>query len=89
MGRQGKCSVPMWVNGCPAGFCDKPAFGRYIDGPRFPNGNRVDGKYAGFVPGDACPSHGGPPCPGIEIKPGVYSGCKGLSDCPICKGSNL
>ena len=23
----GKCSIPMWSNGCPAGFCDKPAYG--------------------------------------------------------------
>lgn len=23
----GKCSVPMWRNGMPAGFCDKTAYG--------------------------------------------------------------
>ena len=23
----GKCSVPMWMGGFPAGFCDKPAYG--------------------------------------------------------------
>lgn len=23
----GKCSVPMWMGGCPSGFCDEPAFG--------------------------------------------------------------
>jgi hypothetical protein len=25
-------------------------------------------------------------CKGIEIEPNVYSGCRGLSDCPICNG---
>ncbi len=24
---EGKCSVPMWIGGIPAGFCDRPAFG--------------------------------------------------------------
>ena len=32
--------------------------------------------------------HGGPTCPGIEIEPGVYSGCRPLpsggKDCPVC-----
>jgi hypothetical protein len=23
----GKCSVPMWCDGIPAGFCDEPAYG--------------------------------------------------------------
>jgi len=47
----GKCSVPMWCNGIPAGFCDAPAFGRA------PLENR---RYSGYVPGLACYSHGGP-----------------------------
>lgn len=60
----GKCSVPMWGGGTPAGFCDCPAFGerpqavthRRYDGFEW----RDDGRYAGFVPGLACPMHGGP-----------------------------
>lgn len=64
----GKCSVPMWSGfGSDAGFCDKDAFGvrppmatiRRWDGEIYRN----DGKYAGYVPGLACPSHGGPPKP--------------------------
>jgi hypothetical protein len=49
----GKCSVPMWMNGCPAGFCDEPAFGEPV---------KVCGrcKYDGYVPFLACPNHGGP-----------------------------
>lgn len=66
----GKCSVPMWMSGCPAGFCDKPAFGTLNDQ-----------GYDLF-----CVAHGGPSCPGIEIEPGTFSGCSGLEDCPICKG---
>lgn len=27
-----------------------------------------------------------PSCPGIEIEPGIYSGCSGGSDCPTCGG---
>ncbi|MBA7535880.1 hypothetical protein ES705_28139 [subsurface metagenome] len=60
----GKCSVPMWQMGCPAGFCDNEAFGKrpkskgYIDSVG--EYSRLDGKYAGYVPGLACPGHGGP-----------------------------
>lgn len=87
---RGKCSVPMWVGGLPAGFCDKPAFGEYIDGDRFPGGyyqgKRMDNRFDGYVPGLACPAHCGPPCPGIEIEPGVFSRCISIepNDCPTC-----
>lgn len=87
---KGKCSVPMWCGGMPSGFCDADAFGEYIPGPMFRDGwtgerRRLDGKYSGYVSGLACPNHGGPPCPGLEIEPGVWSGCTGLgSDCPTC-----
>ena len=82
----GKCSVPMWIGGCPAGFCDKPAYGERPpaevitrwDGYQY----RLDGRYAGYVPGLACSGHGGPAeprcapgCQGVELEPGVYSGC--------------
>jgi hypothetical protein len=30
-----------------------------------------------------------PPCHGIEVKPGVWSGCSGGTDCPICAGQPL
>ena len=61
----GKCSVPMWSSGCPDGFCDRPAFGERPDGPMFRDAwtgveRRQDGKYSGYVPGLACPQHGGP-----------------------------
>jgi len=91
---KGKCSVPMWIDGCPAGFCDNDAFGKYIDGERYPRehwikpemrGKRSDGKYDGYVPGLACVGHGGPKCPGIEIEPNVFSGCnQSHGDCPTC-----
>ena len=61
----GKCSVPMWSGGCPDGFCDKPAFGEYVPGEEFRDGQgrmvRHDGKFNGYVVGLACPEHSGPP----------------------------
>lgn len=60
----GKCSVPMWQGGCPAGFCDETAYGQRPEGKTFRNrdgeSRRFDGKYDGYVPGLACPAHGGP-----------------------------
>ncbi|SDF84176.1 hypothetical protein SAMN05660686_02499 [Thalassobaculum litoreum DSM 18839] len=85
----GKCSVPMWQFGMEC-FCDKPAFGERPEVPMFRDGYtgrmfRSDFKYDGYVPGLACPAHGGPPCPGIEIEPGVFSGCAASQgDCPTC-----
>lgn len=60
----GKCSVPMWCVGVPAGFCDEPAFGERPPGTSYRRWDgfeyRDDGLYAGYVPGLACPKHGGP-----------------------------
>lgn len=61
----GKCSVPMWMCGCPSGFCDKPAYGRRPECKRTFNYaagqyQRLDLKYDGYVPGLACEIHGGP-----------------------------
>ena len=86
---KGKCSVPMWNSGCPSGFCDADAFGSRPPAKEYmgPAGYlyRMDGKYAGYIPGLACPAHGGPKCPGIEIEPGVFSGCDASAgDCQTC-----
>lgn len=87
---KGKCSVPMLSGGGPDGFCDKDAFGKYVPGPMFRDGwtgrlRRVDFKWDGYCPGLACPDHGGPPCPGLEIEPGSWSGCdQSAGDCPTC-----
>lgn len=64
----GKCSVPMWRGGCPAGFCDDPAYGKPLPSPQIWSAAqgryvRLDGRYAGYVPGLACVGHGGPPMP--------------------------
>ena len=48
----GKCSVPMWMNGLPAGFCDEVAYGEPTKEGRQ--------RYTGYVPGLACYVHGGP-----------------------------
>ena len=62
----GKCSVPMWMNGCPAGFCDKEAYGRQTQAyrDRFKMFGHVDPRYRpqpAYAPGLACLTHGGPP----------------------------
>jgi len=28
-------------------------------------------------------------CPGIEVESTVFSGCKGMSDCPVCEGTGI
>ena len=66
----GKCSVPMCIGGLPAGFCDNPAYGEPLPYKTFRlhNGEikRFDGGYCGYVPGLACPAHGGPKSNRIE-----------------------
>lgn len=63
----GKCSVPMWCGGAPAGFCDEPAYGKPL--PRdyvtdsFGNKRYLTPGYDGYVPGLACRGHGGPKKP--------------------------
>lgn len=63
----GKCSVPMWCNGLPAGFCDEPAYGERPDCEQYRDSSgrlrRMDNRYDGYVPALACPGHGGPPKP--------------------------
>lgn len=89
MNGKGKCSVPMWQGEIEC-FCDKDAFGERPEGQRIRDAYtgrtfRTDGRYDGYIPGLACPDHGGPPCPGLEIEPGVWSGCSGTGgDCPTC-----
>lgn len=74
----GICSVPMWRGGFPDGFCGKPAFGPYIDGPKFRDAYtgrtaRLDGKFDGFVPNLACPCHSGPDETGPRVFADGYS----------------
>ena len=67
----GKCSVPMWMNGIPAGFCDKIAFGKPVPCKTFRDRDgrlrRMDGRYDGHVPALACPGHGGPKEPYFDV----------------------
>ncbi len=62
---EGPCSVPMWVMGMPAGFCGEKAYGERPVCRMWRNAYtgemmREDGRYSGYVPGLACPMHGGP-----------------------------
>ena len=61
---EGKCSVPMWCDGLPSGFCDKVAYSKHKGGKYYihPYTNEYvyfDGTYGGYVPALACPTHGG------------------------------
>lgn len=60
----GKCSVPMWMCGMPAGFCDKEAYSKRPPSKTWWNyaanqQMRSDRRYNGYVPSLACPMHGG------------------------------
>ncbi len=58
----GKCSVPMWRMGAPAGFCDEPAYGPEQPGQRR-YGDWVPSRgrwMAHYIPALACYHHGGP-----------------------------
>lgn len=73
----GKCSVPMWMGGCPAGFCDAPAYGERPASKMYRNGwtgemMRMDGRYNGYVPGLACEGHGGPKMPLHQGDPCIH-----------------
>jgi serine protease inhibitor ecotin len=66
---KGKCSVPMWRGGVPDGFCDEIAYGKRPEGKTLQRWDgyeyRLDGLYSGYVPGLACPMHGGPKGDGV------------------------
>jgi len=48
----GKCSVPVYIYGIPAGLCELPAYGNQT-----PEGKL---RYGGYMSGLACYYHGGP-----------------------------
>lgn len=59
IGGVGKCSVPMWRGGMPAGFCDRDAYGKQRkphSWERYPN-------ELAYASGLCCEGHGGPPRP--------------------------
>ena len=49
---EGKCSVPVWQMGVPAGSCNKPAFGKQTKQGKL--------NWPHYVPNLACERHGGP-----------------------------
>ncbi len=61
----GKCSVPMWCNGMPAGFCDEPAYGKQEpEQRRYGEWSYAWRKwFGGYCTGLACHAHGGPLAP--------------------------
>ena len=69
---EGKCSVPMWSQGMPAGFCDFKAYGKQEpDQYRYGEHSRTAGKWiAGYCSGLACFNHGGPQ---FKVEPSTQS----------------
>lgn len=53
----GRCQVPMWMMGTPAGFCGKEAFGPQLPREILRERGWRDEPYC-FGP--CCPAHGGP-----------------------------
>lgn len=54
----GKCQVPMWMNGTPAGLCGEPS-----NGPQLPKTYLAHSRAwpdAPYCFGPCCPKHGGP-----------------------------
>ncbi len=57
----GRCRVPMWMGGCPSGFCAEEAFG-----PQYPReylaskNSRYMLDRPPYCFGPCCPAHGGP-----------------------------
>ena len=66
----GRCSVPMWSGGLPAGFCDELAYGKQVPdcgrggdyGPGWRDGRWYSGGVWNpvYCSGLACYAHGGP-----------------------------
>ena len=50
----GSCRVPMWMAGCPAGFC-----GNSANGPQLPR-EVLNWRDTPYCHGPCCPGHGGP-----------------------------
>jgi len=75
---EGNCSVPMWINGMPAGFCDNVAYGKETDEHKENNyGNNFT-----YIPGLACPEHGGP------LKKNAVNLCANCKKHPVtCDGN--
>jgi hypothetical protein len=65
----GKCRVPMWMNGCPSGHCDEPAFGHQLP-KAILEYDRSYGPYnrVPYCFGHCCPGHGGP----AENEPRIF-----------------
>lgn len=55
----GRCQVPMWMGGLPAGHCDRPAFGPQLP-DRYLNHARGGLFELAYCVGPCCPGHGGP-----------------------------
>jgi hypothetical protein len=53
---EGKCSVPMWIMGMPAGFCDNTAYSEETEEHK--KWMEMRGEFQ-YVPALACPAHGG------------------------------
>lgn len=56
----GKCRVPMWMAGCPAGHCDKPANGPQLPFEVLRHERGWQRRDAPYCFGPCCPNHGGP-----------------------------
>ena len=75
----GKCSVPMWTNGCPNGFCNEPAYSEQTEEDR--RFREMSNRFL-YVPALACPAHGG-----LEKKVALHLCTYCKNDFAICKSN--
>lgn len=67
----GQCSVPMFSEyGCPAGFCDRPAWGKVLPQQYYCDAwtgeeRTGTGRLRSYATGLACHAHGGPEAPNV------------------------
>ena len=87
------CSVPMWMGGCPAGFCDDIAYGKQTKEYRDSFRGR-DPRYdrPAYAPAFACVGHGGPrEHPELEVYRDGNAWCavrrEGFTDIQECDAS--
>ena len=64
-----KCRVPMWMSGCPSGFCDAETFGDQLPSEILERERHYHREYnrIPYCYGPCCPDHGGPKAGEVRV----------------------
>lgn len=63
--QKSRCRTPVWLGGCPAGLCNKEAYGYQLPKEYLQQTRGVETLAYCF--GHACPAHGGPQLDEVRI----------------------